>query len=72
MNEIVTKFLLAGDKFMPEVHLKQPAFTYNDCGSFTKSKEEYKNLNKHKIPGIYGKKLNKACFQQGMTEILQI
>ena len=70
MNEIVTKFLLAGDKFMPEVHLKQPAFTYNDCGSFTKSKEEYKNLNKHKI--FMEKKLNKACFQQGITEILQI
>ena len=55
MNEIVTKFLLAGDKFMPEVHLKQTAFTYNDCGSFTKSKEEYKNLNKQEIRGIYGK-----------------
>ena len=27
MNEIVNKFLLAGDKFMPEMHLKQPSFT---------------------------------------------
>ena len=36
MNEIVNKFLLAGDKFMPEMHLKQLAFTCNACGPFTK------------------------------------
>ena len=45
MNEIVNKFLLAGDKFMPEMHLRQPGFTYSACGSFTKNKE-YKNLKK--------------------------
>ena len=45
MNEIVSKFLLAGDKVMPEMHLKQPAalgklgLTYSDCGPFTKTKE---------------------------------
>ena len=39
MNEIVIKFLLAGDKFMPEMHLKQPGFTYSACGPFTKNKE---------------------------------
>ena len=39
MNEIVNKFLLAGDKFMPEMHLKQPGFTYSTCGPFTKNKE---------------------------------
>ena len=39
MNEIVNKFLLAGDKFMPEVHLKQPGFTYSACGPFTRKKE---------------------------------
>ena len=39
MNEIVNKFLLVGDKFMPEMHLKQPAFTDNACGPFTKNKE---------------------------------
>ena len=39
MNEIVNKFLLAGDKFMLEMHLKQPRFTYSTCGSFTKNKE---------------------------------
>ena len=39
MNKIVNKFLLVGDKFMPELHLKQPGFTYSACGPFTKSKE---------------------------------
>ena len=39
MNEIVDKFLLAGDKFIPEVHLKQSVFTYSACGPFTKIKE---------------------------------
>ena len=39
MNEIVNKFLLIGDKFMPEIHLKQPGFTYSACGPFTKNKE---------------------------------
>ena len=36
MNEIVNKFLLAGDKFIPEMYLKQPGFTYSACGPFTK------------------------------------
>ena len=39
MNEIVNKFLLAGDKFMPEMHLKQSGFTYSACRPFTKSKK---------------------------------
>ena len=39
MNEIVDTFLLAGDKFMPEMHLRQPGFTYSACGPFTKNKE---------------------------------
>ena len=39
MIEIVNKFLLVGDKFMPEMHLKQPGFTYSACGPFTKNKE---------------------------------
>ena len=38
MNEIVNSFLLAGDKFMPEMHLKQLSFTYSACGPFTKRK----------------------------------
>ena len=38
MNQIVNKFLLAGDKSMPEMNLKQPGFTYSTCGTFTKNK----------------------------------
>ena len=37
MNEIVNKFLLTGDTFMPEMHLKLPGFTYSTCGPFTKN-----------------------------------
>ena len=44
INEIVNKFLLAGDKFMPEMHLKQPGFTYSACGPFTKNKERIQKL----------------------------
>ena len=40
MNEIVNKFLLVGDKFMPEVHLKQPGFTFSACGPFTKKQRK--------------------------------
>ena len=39
MNEIVIKFLLAADKFTPEMHLKQLGFTYSSCGQSTKIKE---------------------------------
>ena len=39
MNQIVNKLLLVGDKFMPEMHLRQPGFTYSTCGPFTKTKE---------------------------------
>ena len=44
VNEIVNKFLLAGDKFMPEMHLKQPGFTYTACGPFTKNKKRIKKI----------------------------
>ena len=36
MNKIINRFLLAGDKFMPEMHLKQPKFTYSACGPLPK------------------------------------
>ena len=36
MNDIINKFLLTGNKFLPEMHLKQPGFTYSACGAFTK------------------------------------
>ena len=39
MNEVKKKILLADDKFMPEMHLKQPGFTYSACGPYTRNKE---------------------------------
>ena len=44
MDAIISKFLLAGDKFMQEKHLRQPRFTYSACGSFTKNKEKIKKI----------------------------
>ena len=68
MNEIVNKFLLAGDRFMPEMHLKQPEFTYSACGTFIKTK---KRIQKFKETGdtdyIYKNELDKACFQHDMA-----
>ena len=40
MNETLNKFLLAGDKFMTEMHLNQLGFTYSACGPFTKNKQK--------------------------------
>ena len=53
MNEIENKLLLAGDKFMPEMHLRLPGFTYSACGPFTKSKERIKNVKKQDIHDIF-------------------
>ena len=39
MNEILNKVLLAGDKIMPEMYLRQPGYTYSACDPFTKNKE---------------------------------
>ena len=68
MNEIVNTFLLAGHKFMPEMHLKEPGFTYSARGSFTKNKER---IQKFKETGdksyIYKNELDKACFQHDMA-----
>ena len=67
MNDIINKFLLAGDKFMSEMHLKQSGFTYSACGPFTKDKER---IQKFKETGdsryIYRYELDKACFQHDM------
>ena len=55
MNEIVNKFLLAGAKYMPEIHLKQPEFTCSACGPFTNTKNELKNSKKQDIQTIFTK-----------------
>ena len=68
MNEFVNKFLLAGDKFMPEMHLKQPGFTYSACGPFTKNKERIeKFMQTGNTDFIYKNELDKACFQHDMA-----
>ena len=67
MNEIVNKFLLAGDKFMPEMHLRQSGFTYSACVSFTKNKENTKFKDTGDSRYIHQNILDKACFQHDMT-----
>ena len=68
MNEIVNAFLLMGDKFMPEMYLKQPGFTYSACGPFTKNKERIeKFMQTGNTNFIYKNELDKACFQHDMA-----
>ena len=73
INEIVNNFLLADDKFMPEMHLKQPGFTYSACELFTKNKER---IQKFKETGdtsyIYKKELDKAFSMIWLIEVLKI
>ena len=68
MNEIVNTFLLVGDKFMLEMHLKEPGFTYSGCGPFTKNQER---IQKFEETGhtkyIYKNEPDKACFQHDMA-----
>ena len=65
---MINKFLLAGDTSVPEMHLKQPQFTYSACGPFTKNK---KRIQKFKETGdsryIYRNELDKGCFQHDMA-----
>ena len=68
MNEIGNRFLLVGDKFMPEIHLKQLGFTYSACGPFTKNRERIKKFMKTgNTDFIYRIDLDKACFQHNMA-----
>ena len=61
MNEIVNTFLLAGGKFMPEIHLKQPGLTDSACGPFTKKKERIQKFKETRDASyIYKNELDKA------------
>ena len=63
MNEIVNKFLLVGDKFVPEMHLKEPGFTHSASGPFTKNKERIEKFTQTgNTDFIYRNELDKACF----------
>ena len=64
----MNKFLLAGDKLTPEMHLKQPGFTYSACGPFNKNKERIeKFMQTGNTDFIYKNEPDKACFQHDMA-----
>ena len=64
MNNKINKFLLAGDKFMPEIHLRQPRFVYSACGPFTRHKERIKEFNGTGDTRLLNRnELDKACFK---------
>ena len=68
MNQIVSKFLQAGDKFMPEMHLRQLGFAYSACGPFTKNKQRIqKFMQTGDTNYIYKNELGKARFQHDMV-----
>ena len=68
MNQIVNKFLLAGDKFIPEMHLRQPGFKYSACGPFTKNKHIIQKLMQTGNTNyIYKNELGKAYFQHDVA-----
>ena len=68
MNEIVNNFLLAGDKFMPEMHLKKPGFIHSVCDPFTKNKKRIvKFMQIGNTDFIYRNELDKACFPHDMA-----
>ena len=68
MNEIVNTFLLERDKFMHEMHLKQPGFTYSACGLFSKNKEKIEKFMRTGNTDFICKNVfNKACFQHDMA-----
>ena len=67
-NTIANKPLLAGDKFIPEMDLKQPGSTYSRCGPFTKNNERIKKFKETgDLRYTYQNELDKACFQHDMV-----
>ena len=63
MNNLINKFLLVGDKFMPEIHLRQPQFTYSACGPFTRHEERIQKFKETVDTNyVYKNELDKACF----------
>ena len=68
-NNIINKFLLAGEKFMPELHLIDPiAKQYSTCGLFRKHRQRIQDLlDTGKLSYIYKNDIDKACFQHDMA-----
>ena len=68
MNKVVDKFFKIGDKFMPEMHLKQPGFTYSACDQLTRNKQRIQRfMETEDTKYIYRNELDKACFQNDMA-----
>ena len=68
MNDIINKLLLGGDKFIPEMHFRQPQFTYSVCEPFTKNKEIIQKFNKTgDTTYIHRNELVKAYFRHDMA-----
>ena len=67
MNEIVNTFWQVGDKFLLEIHLRQPGFTCSACGPFTKNKERIEKFMDGNTNFIYKNELDKSCFQHEMA-----
>ena len=68
MNEIVNKLLLVREKFMHEVHLRQPGFTCSGCEPFTKNKERIEKFTEMvDSPYFYQNELDKSCFQDDIA-----
>ena len=69
MNNVINKFLLAGNKLMPEMHLRQPQFVYSACGPCTRHKERIKEFKRTgDLRYIYRNELDKACFQHNSAD----
>ena len=63
MNKVIGKFLLTGEIFITELHLKQPGFTYSACEPFTKHHERIKKFRETgNLKHLYGNELQKDCF----------
>ena len=73
MNDIINKFLLTGDKFLPEMHLRQPGFTYSACGPFTKNKERIQKFKQTTDSRHICKNVIKLVFNMiWLIEILKV
>ena len=72
MNYIVNKFLLAGDKFIPEMHLRQPGFTYTVCGPFTKNKQRIQKFIQTGVNYVTEMILIKLVFNICLMENIKI
>ena len=69
-SNVINKLLLAGDKFMAEIHLRQPQFTYSACGPFTKHEQriqQFKEIGDTNYIYIYMNELDKACFNHDVA-----